>query len=369
MRKAALILCLVAVAGCRSGSRDVEEPTGTPTTLRRFDGSAVTIETLRATRAGAIAAADTIARIEASLREPWAETRDAKALVAESRRAWPDETRLAETAWSNADLPIADAARQPFREIGVYDMARGPFDRRIGAPVPTLEAYAELLLRSHTDQSDNDLLLAAWRRFAAPTSRRGQAFLSGRWVFELDGPGQPRVTIRDSLLGPHSRCGVEMREPASYRGQMQSYEGYSCSAVLIDMLAPGGTSPVLDALNELALAMQQGRAFAAGTLAGGPRGSLRSEDAEFLQAALRGAVSGAGDVAWVPRGAVRVDALFSFLIDSAEARARVALQYREGQWQVTALDYEPAAATATGNSGASIDLMPMLRAWAPASGH
>jgi hypothetical protein len=47
----------------------------------------------------------------------------------------------------------------------------------------------------------------------------------------------------------------------------------------------------------------------------------------------------------------------------------VELQEHNGQWQLVALEYEPAAASATGNGGASIDLMPMLRAWPPASGH
>jgi hypothetical protein len=50
-------------------------------------------------------------------------------------------------------------------------------------------------------------------------------------------------------------------------------------------------------------------------------------------------------------------------------RPRLSIARADAGWTLQALDYEPAAASHTGNNGARLDLMPMLRGHKSPSGN
>ncbi len=369
MRGRVIIGCLLLAAGCRSsgGTGDVPEPT--LTTIRSYDGSAITLESIQANRGAAILVADTLTRLEKELAEPWREDRTRAQLLLAVQQRWPADTHTANSAWGNAEPAPSGNSRQWFNECGGYSFSISPFDRGMGPSVPTMEAACRAMLESHTDVSDDGLLLAAWRRFSPPTAERRDGYLAARWMIELDAPGELRVDVSESLLGPHTRSTVLNQGGMSLRGPQASHEGYTCSETLLTLLAPGNTSPVMPLIDGMHASLRQDRPFAGIALSEGPSRLLSTDDAEFLQAALGGLANGAAELAWMPRAAARVTVLFSYLIGATEVRARLCLARVDAAWVLQSLDYEPAAASHTGNSGARLDLMPMLRAYRSPSGN
>jgi hypothetical protein len=232
-----------------------------------------------------------------------------------------------------------------------------------------MEAACRVMLESHTDISDDGLLLAAWRRFSPPTVERRDGYLATRWMSELDAPGELRVDVSESLLGPHTRSSVLNQGGMSLRGPQGSHEGYTCSETLLTLLAPGNTSPVMALIDGMHASLRKGGPLVGISLSDGPSRALSTDDAEFLNAALRGLSNGAAELAWMPRAATRITVLFSYLVGANEVRARLSLARLDAGWMLDALDYEPAAASHTGNSGARLDLMPMLRAYRSPSGN
>jgi hypothetical protein len=310
--------------------------------------------------------ADTVYRVEHEVAEPWQEMRSAAQLMGSVASRWPSDTQLADSAWSNAEAPGPGRAREVFREVGLYALPQGPFDVVLKARTATLEQFCEGLLAGHGATDDTSLLRCAWRRLSPPTLHRGDGYLASAWTIDLDYPTPVRVGLSESLLGPHRRSHVPDHVGASFHGPMTSCEGYMCSAPLAELLAPGPSSPVAGVIEALRARVLQGTPLPPEMIADGPASS--EQDFDFLKAVLRGLAGGSAEVAWLPRGARRVSVLFSYLVDAGEARVAMSLELAPAGWILDRFDYEPVAASLTGNSGARMDLMPMLRALRPASG-
>jgi len=352
-----MLLCLATLAGCATSSQQPqpEGPLLRETTLTRFDGTAISLEELQSIRASAVAAADTVARLERSLLEPGAEQRSGAEVMRELMARHPAECRLARTLWESAEPKGPGNGRQDFREFGWYSNQLDPlaFGPRIRPE--TLEDYAELLLRGHDNQ-----LLAAWRRFAPATSTRTQGYLAASWRFELDYVQPLAVTLSESLLGPHLRCGVDDADGASFMGPPESYDGYSAPALLLDLLIPGPASPVVPAIEALARLAEGEAAALPFRVTDGRIETADELDQRFLRAALNGLRQGHAELESLPAGVQRVTVVFSYLVEQGEARASMSFKRSGASWELELFDYQPAAANLLGGD-ARLDLLPAIR--------
>ncbi|MBZ0137482.1 MAG: hypothetical protein K8I27_14035 [Planctomycetes bacterium] len=362
MKRAGLLLLGVVIGAC-STSPDTSPddlPVLNETTLTRQDGTRISIEELRSLRPSAIATADTIARIDRMLLEPWAETRDATILIEHLRSRHPSDTRLAETLWETLEPPARGKGRDLFREYGVFAnqlLANGFGPRARPASLP---GYVEGVLANHTDADSKSLLQAAWRRFAPLVRERKAGYLASYWQLELDYVSSVNVALCDSLLGPFERALVLGGDEHSFFGPIDSYEGYTGSAVLLDLLTPGPQSPVEMCVEQLL------------DLAGGARSSVgfgvtdgaveRAEDVdlEFFVAALSRLKDGWAEIDSLPRSVRTIGVVFSYLVDGAEARASLSFNRIPQGWELRMFEYEPAAANFVGGN-ARLDLMPTIR--------
>ncbi|MBX3458929.1 MAG: hypothetical protein KF696_03050 [Planctomycetes bacterium] len=362
------VLPLLLLAGCAGSGGAGYIPDPTETAILRYDGTPVTLEDLRGNRPSALCVADTVARLEKELREPWQETRDARALLSALLSAHAADTRNAESAWANAEPPAPGNARALFGEYGLYAVPVSPYAMGRRVRPSTLNEFIELVLESHHDRDDHGLLRSAWRRFSPATVSRNDNYMAGYWLFELDQPGGLQVAISESLMGPHQRSQVPWPGAYSYRGPMGMHEGYECSEILIGLLAPMRNSPVQEIIELLhAFVNGQGQ-LSPGLLARGLKETPDTQDRAFLRAALAGLRRGIAEISWLPAATRRVAVCFSYLVDVGEARSTLGLTLERGQWMLDKFTYQPAGASLTGNAGASIDLMPLLRGLDGASG-
>jgi hypothetical protein len=362
MARPAYILFGLAAAGCASttGEDDPRTPLLHDTTIMRHDGTAITLEELGSIRFSAIATADTVARIERELREPWAEDRTPGVLIENLTLRHPAETRLARTLWESAEPVGYGHDRARFREYGFYSNQMTPTLYAPRVRPATLEAFVEELLKTHDDSTPTLMLLAAWRRFAPMMSVRPQNYLASSWLIELDYFRPVTVSLADSLLGPHLRCGVIDAENLTFPGPTDSVDGYTTSVMLLDLLMPGPQSPVSAAMLALSRVAQGESIPLPFTVAGGETRTADDLDMQFLQAALRGLAGGACDPAALPASTTRFSVTYSYLVDLGEARSTLTFRRIAGGWELELFEYEPAAASLIGGS-AKLDLLPVVR--------
>lgn len=364
-----LPLLLLVAAGCSRGVAIDVPPEPTDTAIQRYDGTPVTLENLRASRPAALAVADTVARLEKELREPWQEARSGRELVDAVTSAWPADTRTADSAWANAEPVASRPGRQLFREFGVYSMPSSPYSMGPRASPSSIEQFASMLADSHDDSDDAALLRAAWRHFSPGTSQRRSDYLAAYWLFELDDPGDIQVAVSESLLGPHQRSTVLRPGSSSFRGPTEAHDGYMCSVVLIDLLSPGKNSPVLQVIDTLRAGVQGEAPLPPGMLAEGRVEEPSAHDEAFLRSVLNGLSRGCAELVWLPVATRRLTAHFSYLVETGEARATLGLTRLRNGWVLDTFVYQPAGASITGNAGASLDLMPLLRGMHSATGN
>jgi hypothetical protein len=362
MARAPYILIGLAAAGCASttGEDDSRTPVLRDTTIMRHDGSAISLEELESIRYSAVASADTVARIERELREPWAEDRTPGVIIENLTLRHPAETRLARTLWEGAEPVGYGHNRAHFREYGYYSNQMTPtlFAPRVRPA--TLEAFVEELLKAHDDSTSTLMLLAAWRRFAPMMGTRPQNYLASSWQIELDYFRPVTVSLADSLLGPHLRCGVTEAENLSFPGPTDSVDGYTTSVMLLDLLMPGPQSPVSAAVSAMSRAADGESVPLPFTVASGQTRPADDLDMQFLQAALRGLAGAACEPAALPASTTRFSVTFSYLVDLAEARSTLSFRRTAGGWELGLFEYEPAAASLIGGS-ATLDLLPAVR--------
>ena len=362
MKKSAFILLGVIVAACASAPEPPEDqPVLRETTLARFDGTAISMEELQSLRPSAVATAETIARIDRMLKEPWAEQRGAHIFVENLRSQHPSDTRLAQTLWETTEPAARGNGRDLFREYGFFanQFTASGFGPRIRPG--SLEAYVRDVLEDHSDADSRGMLNAAWRKFAPLVIERNNGYLASSWELELDHISPVHVGLSDSLLGPFERTVVQGDTLPSFFGPTDSYEGYTASMILLDLLAPGPESPVAMAIRELhqlAVGQREGVNFA---VEHGPVERLDEVDLDFFSAALAGLQVGDANIESLPQSAIKVNVVFSYLVDQAEARASLSFSRISGDWKLTLFEYEPAAASLVGGN-ARLDLMPTIRA-------
>jgi hypothetical protein len=356
------MLCLgLALAACASQpTPPPDEPVLRETTLKRYEGSAISLEELESMRPSAIATARTLAHLERELREPWAETRKPDEILRAVSEREPSDIRLAMTLWESAEPKGRGRGRQLFHEFGFYSSQLKPMDFSPRAKPHTLELLTKRMLESHDDSTPRGKLLAAWRHFAPLVRDRGEHYLASNWRFELDYIRPVVVEQSESLLGPFERCRVVDDGGASFPGDTDSVGGYSASLLLLDLVTPGGQSPIGNAIESLAQ-LAEGRPVHLGfEIAQGRRDKVDDVDEEFIRAALNGLRTGACDLQALPAGALRVRVTFSYLIELAEARATLSFHKLGNEWELELFEYEPAAASLVGGN-ARLDLMPGIR--------
>ncbi|MEZ5990971.1 MAG: hypothetical protein R3E76_01275 [Planctomycetota bacterium] len=362
-RRIAFLFCIgLTFTACASTNTEPPEPEPllTDTTLTRYDGSAISMEELESIRYSSIATALTIARLERELREPWAETRTPEEILRAVTNAEQSDARLATTLWETAEPKPSGSDRAPFQEFGFYSNQMMPLDFSPRAKPETLELFIDKLLSEHTDASSQGKLLAAWRHFSPAIDTRGDAYLASVWRIELDYIKPITVQLVESLMGPHLRSTVVSADGVSFPGPVDSFENYSASSLLLDLVTPGGSSPVKDAIEAMS-SLSDGRPTQLPfRVSDGRREPVDELDSRFLQAALRGLQGGAADVEALPAAATRLTVTFSYLIDLGEARSTLSFRRVDGKWELELFDYEPAAASLVGGN-ARLDLMPGVR--------
>lgn len=352
----------VMLTACSSTSEPPPDdmPVLHETTLERFDGTPISIEELDSLRPSALATAETIARIDRLLLEPWAEQRDSRIFLENLRAAHPSDTRLGQTLWETTEPAARGNGRDMFREFGFFanQFTASGFGPRTRPS--TLEGYIKKVLDGHTDADAQAMLLAAWRRFAPLVQTREAGYLSSSWQLELDYVAPVSVTLNDSLLGPFDRTAVDGKQ-ASFFGPTDGYEGYTASVMLLDLLTPGPASPVRRTVEELQQLATGDRSRLSVGVSEGVTEQIDDTDVEFLGAAAAGLLNGCAKVESLPQSVRTLDVVFSYLIDHAEARANLRFVRTGGKWELQLFEYEPAAANMVGN-GARLDLMPTIRA-------
>lgn len=362
-RRIAFLFCIgLTFTACASTTTEQVEPEPllTETTLTRFDGTAISMEELESIRYSSIATALTIARLEHELREPWAETRTPEEILRAVKNAEQSDARLATTLWETAEPKPSGSNRAPFQEFGFYSNQMMPLDFSPRAKPETLELFIKKLLSEHNDASPQGKLLAAWRHFAPAIDTRGEAYLASNWRIELDYIRPITVQMVESLMGPHLRSTVVSADGVSFPGPVDTFEGYSASGLLLDLLTPGGSSPVDEAI-EAMTALSDGRAANLPfVVSAGRHESVDELDMRFLQAALRGLQDGAAGIEALPAATTQLTVTFSYLIDLGEARSTLSFRRVRGKWELELFDYEPAAASLVGGN-ARLDLMPSVR--------
>lgn len=336
---------LLVLAGCATGPAvDPEREALRDSTLERFDGTPITLEELKAGRATAIATARMIALAERSIREPQFETRDARAIVQDLRLAHSHEAAMAIDAWLSAEPKAPGARRHLFSEHGVYASALLPIVPGPSAHPRELVDYIEEVQRVHAQHTPDTTVLAAWQRFAPLVTDRRENYLASAWAFELDYPGMRQLLLRDSLVGPFSRCAM-YASGISFLGPEDVMDGYMAPRALLDLLQPGPACPLPGLVDDWLARCE----------------NSRDEDGQFLKAALKGMRDGLCSLEHLPAGTVAVQVTFSFLIGTAEARATIRLALGGKGWTPIVIEYEPAAASITGNGGARLDLLDLLK--------
>jgi hypothetical protein len=355
MRACLSLVVLFVVAACGSTAVVHDDPNAMATTLRRWDGSHVLREELLLNRSLGADVADSIYRLEKELLEPMLEQRGPGEILRAARDRSPYATRNAERIWPTSEPPLRDGSRGVFAELGAYPGAGSGRHMSPGITISSPERLIARMLREHNDDNPAGVLLAAWRRFSPATVERRPGMLAAAWQFDLDYPEAPSVALAESLLGPHQRSRLGQVPTTEFPAMRDRVEGYDGLLVPLDLLAPGAASPVLEIVDALAAGENV-------TVNPGDREAASASDLRFLRAALSGLSNGAAELAYIPAGTRRVTALFSYLVENAEARALLQLERQaDGTWTLTGFDYQPAAASLTGNPGAIVDLMPLLR--------
>ena len=363
MDRSAYILLGLLAGGCAATSGpepDSREVVLHDTTITRHDGSVISLEELQALRFSAAAAVDTVARIERELREPWAEDRTPGVLIENLTLRHPAESRLARTLWESAEPVGRGLDRSRFREYGFFSNQMSPtlFAPRIRPS--SLEAFVEELLKTHDDSTTTLMLLAAWRRFAPMMRERGKGYLASAWQLEMDYVQPVAISLADSLLGPHLRCAVSRAENVSFPGPTETFDGYSTSALLIDLLRPGPESPAEDAVKTLARVAAGESLPLSFTISAGQASASDELDSAFLKAALRGLADGLGTPEALPAATSRFTVTFSYLVELAEARSTLGFVRTSAGWELELFEYHPAAASMIGGT-ATLDLLPAVR--------
>lgn len=345
MRVLTVICACLLVAGCASGpDPEPDQPLLRETTFERYDGTPISIEEIRANRSRAQTTARVIALAERSLREPQFENRDARQVFQDLRIKLGAEAVVADDAWIAAEPRVPGARRKIFNEFGVYSSALLPFVPGPRITPRELVDYLEVVQRAHAEFTPESTLLAAWRRFAPLSEQRGTNYLSSAWTIELDYPGAPVLLLRDSLLGPFSRCGLQGTGTA-FLGPEDTMDGYTAPRALLELLMPGPVCPIPGLIDDWLARC----------------GTASDEDGQFLRAALRGLRDGHSSLEYLPAATSAIQVTYSYLVDRAEARITARLERTTGGWTLQVLEYEPAAASMTGNSGARLDLLGTLK--------
>ena len=185
-----------------------DDPVLHETTIERYEGTAISLEELESIRYSAIATANTVARIERELHEPWAETRSPDEILRVVNDRSPSDMRLAMTLWETAEPKGAGHDRELFHEFGFYSNQLMPMDFSPRAKPETLALLTRRMLEKHDDTTPRGKLLAAWRHFAPLVVDRGDDYLASNWVIELDYIQPVTIEQTESLLGPHMRCDI-----------------------------------------------------------------------------------------------------------------------------------------------------------------
>ncbi|MCB9893892.1 MAG: hypothetical protein H6839_05565 [Planctomycetes bacterium] len=362
-RTSLILLCLgAAVAGCSTSAvtPPPDEPVLRETTLTRHDGTAISLEELESMRYSAIATAETISRIEHGLREPWAEQRTPEMILDELNRAYPSDMRLARTLWETAEPRGFAQDRGAFNEFGFYSNQMMPNGFAPRARPATLEKFVSLVLDKHTDADPTGQLLAAWRRFSPGVAERQPQYLASSWTIELDYAQPVTVTLCESLLGPHQRCGVENNAGVSFPGPQDQLDGYTAPALLLDLVLPGPDSPVVPSIDALSRLSDGESVRLPFTVAEGKLEKADDSDLRFMQAALHGLRDGNCGLSSLPAAARRVSVTYSYLVNLGEARASLSFERTGTSWVLDQFEYEPAAATLL-DGRARLDLLPTIR--------
>lgn len=345
MERCAPILMLLVLASCATGpAPDPEREALRDSTLERFDGTPITVEELKAGRSTAITTARMIALAERSMHEPQFEARDARAILEDLRRAQGHDAAIAMDAWQCAEPRAPGARRHLFAEHGVYASALLPF-----VPGPRMHPrefvdYLAEVRNVHLQFTPDTTILAAWQRFAPLVTDRRDQYIASCWAFELDYPGMRHLLLRDSLLGPFARCAMYASD-VSFLGPEDVMDGYTGPRALLELLQPGPTCPLPGLVDDWLARC----------------GNPTDEDGKFLKAALTGMRDGLCSLEQLPAGTVTLQVTYSFLIGAAEARATVRLSRSGNAWVPVVIEYEPAAASITGNGGARLDLLDLLK--------
>ena len=356
-----LAFLLIAACAATPGSDRPDVGIQHDTTLERYDGTPITLEELESVRPSALLTATAIQRIERELREPWAETRDAAVLLRQVTVADPPSGRAAANLWEAAEPLPPGRSRAEFNELGLYCNQFAPLSFGPRMRYATLEDYVHAVLQQHEDATPQGALLAGWRRFAPGVRTRADGYLAACWHVELDYVRPITVGICDSLLGPFVRSSVLDHAGISFSGPTDTHDGYTTSALLIDLLRAGPDSPVTSFVESLTAAVDS-----KGSLSVALADGELSHDRDFMRAVARGLQQGFADLDALPVATSRLTVTFSYLVDLAEARATLSFARSRGRWTLEVFEYQPAAASLV-KGNARLDLMPALRGLAQSS--
>lgn len=307
------------------------------------------MEELAASREAALGTARVLALLDREMREPWMEDHAPHQLLARARQRAPGDFDLAGAAWLCAEPRAVGGNRAIFGELGIYRPQRSQNDFGMRANPAGLEGHAAALLRATREDTPAARVLGAWRKLAPEINGRDLSYLASCWRFTTG--ADTHFALRDSLLGPFTRCGLDDPCILGAAGPMADWGGYMVSAELLRMLTPGPAFSLSDLFRALAGgALPRGVALAPGSIA--PRAAGEGRGRAALEA-LAGAGCG---VEYLPSGTTGMHVTISLMIGAADARAEVRLT-RDGYsgWVLQELSIN------ADGEGAR-DLMPLLRA-------
>jgi hypothetical protein len=164
------------------------------------------------------------------------------------------------------------------------------------------------------------------------------------------------LELRDSLLGPFTRCAAHAGEEDSMSGPLADAGGFEMPASLLHELQPGPGLPLVSLLRGLS-----GDELPAGfELAPGPNARNREPVLLSLLPPLTDGLSG---IEYVPAGTATVRVTISYLVGRCDGRAEITLR-RLGfsSWILEGMEVEAPAEAPDGRRGPRLDLMPLLRA-------
>ncbi|MDC1142414.1 hypothetical protein OAU50_04935 [Planctomycetota bacterium] len=343
-KPAAITLSIALLAGCAATPEPLTETTDT--SIDRGTGNAITVEDLRANRSDSKALAALLVALDRELQVPSMEQRTAAEVIsALEKHALGIDT-------FNHCVAFKMSRRSVFREFGVLP----PQGAKVRTRLLNFTKYVETVLQNHDATTSENQLLDAWRRFSPSVHRPAAAYVASCWMFEMDFPDAITVSLADSVLGPVLRCKAVCDDAVHFGTDQTDIGGYTTNTLLTNLLQPAGESPIQSLLQAL-----RGEPSSIRIAANSGRAATPTEDESvFLSTVIRHLAEGYADIDSIPAGTRRLDVEFSYLIGTEDARARIGFARDGFDWMLDRFEYQPASANLVGDSGATLDVLPLI---------